>query len=239
MPQIKFTANKDFRSYTEGDTRTIPLLDKEVTFIVGKNGSGKSTLLHCIRATKHSLYDTNKKERDGMQSNDDILFKDGGFCSIEGLDIFDNVFVLDSVDDDPLSFINSATGTSYINGGGIQASRMSNGQKSMSMLARFIHKIEDVCEFNIHKYDAGEKCPTRNLVIFDEVDEGLDIGTQKKFAVILKNLSALFNASTICVTHNAMLPMMYGGKDAFVYDIIGDKELKISEYIKNETELEL
>lgn len=239
MSEIKFTAKKDFRAYKAGDTRTIRLADNDVTFIVGNNGSGKSTLLHCIRAKKHTLFKINREERDGMSNNDDRILSDNSFCDIDGIDEFDNVFVLDSVDDNPLSLVNSSTASSFINGGGMLASRLSNGQKTIDMLNRFIVKIQNVTDFDGKKYNEGGQCPTRNLIIFDEVDEGLDIKWQYRFATVLKNMSVIFNASVVCVTHNVMLPFFLHGKDCNVYDIKEGDEVKLSEYVERETGFKL
>lgn len=238
MEEIKFKIEKDFRCFKKGEEITFPLIKNCANYIVGKNGSGKSTLIHYIRANYHDLFKTNKNLFDGMTNNDDFLFRDSNVCMLEGIEQFDKVFVLDGVDDNPTSFINSATASGLCMGGGLAALNHSNGQNSISMMSRFIDKIQKDTNFTVKDYKGGKKYDKHCLIILDEVDEGLDFGRQSKFNSILNNLAKVFNATVICITHNPLVII----SDIFghltpVFDLEERKIKSIGDYIKEKTNL--
>lgn len=81
----KFHVNVDGKFRCFNDTEfDIPIRLGDVNYIVGPNGSGKSTILQTIRAWKDSLYEINKKELDGMTSQN-IKFLKGSPMSITGV----------------------------------------------------------------------------------------------------------------------------------------------------------
>ena len=216
---IKIAFNNDVRCFKNGNSLEIPVFDNDITFVFGSNGCGKSTAMHIIRANRNDMQKMTMDERCGMQNNDDIIFKSNALVSICGLERYDHVFMLDSVDDNPLSFLNSATASSMICGGGLNALNSSNGQKSLSMLSRFIHKIEKIT--NRTASDAKNNVPydEKNLIIFDEIDDGFDILWQKQFTKIMKGICKGFNGDIICITHNPMLPLFANGNNTMVYSI--------------------
>ena len=89
---------------------------------------------------------------DGMTNNDDTLYKDTKIVDIEGLDRFENIFVLDSIDDDPTNFINAATAYGLVAGGGFNALGLSKGQKAKDMLGRFFGKVQKHTGFSFADY---------------------------------------------------------------------------------------
>lgn len=244
MNDIYYTINTKFHVKVDGKFRCfndsefdIPIRLGDVNYIVGPNGSGKSTILQTIRAYKDSLYEINKKELDGMTSQNIKLLK-GSPMSITGIDDkFTHVFALDSIEDDPCNFINSATAFGFINGGGLAATNSSKGQKSQHMLGGLFTKMQNVLNFTIDDHK-NHKLLTESasLILIDEIDEGLDLENLFKFDHLLRNLCKVFNGTVLCVTHNPLV--CYGNElrgDYPVFDIESHNEVTISDYIKNKT----
>jgi len=233
---ITFKFKKNDRCFKEGDEISLDLVKGIPTYLVGPNGCGKTTLMHYIRAQKHTLFESNKSSHDGMTNNDDRLYKDQDIVEITGLEAYDNVFVLDSIDDDPTSFINSATAFGLVDGGGWNALRFSKGQKAKDMLGRFIEKIKKATGFSPEDYISGKQYDKRCLVIVDEVDEGLDLKTQFNFDKVVTNIGTIFNADVICICHNPMC--VFGSvlkEHSIVYDLSTKSMKMIKDYVREQT----
>lgn len=235
---LKIKINKDIRCFKQGQEFTFPLAEGSVNFMMSSNGTGKTTLMHFIRAKRHDLSEINKRILDGMQNHDDQIFKNSEAITIDGTDSFDKVYVLDSIDDDPTSFINAATAMAFIDGGGMAAMSQSKGKKALAVLSRFFNKIYDDTHFCYKEYCEGKKFDKKSLIIIDEADEGLDLATQKKFCWMLMNASVTWNATVICITHNIMIPMMMPTRERTrLYDLSSDKLVTVREYIIKETDI--
>lgn len=231
--------NADDRVFKKGNKIVLELEKNTPNFILGPNGSGKTTLMHYIRATRHSLKDINKKAFDGMTNNEDRLYANSKLFSIKGLQRYDDIFVLDSIDDDPLSFTNCASASGLIMGGGWTAQRISKGQKAVFLMSNFLKKVIDVTEMSAEDYIAGKKSKKHCLIIVDEVDEGMDMENQIKFPRMLENLCAVFNATVICICHNAMSMITNKGMDTRVYDMSASSYTTLKEYIKKHAKLDM
>ena len=247
LENITIILKKDDRCFKAGDTISIDL-HEGVNFVVGPNGSGKTTLMHYIRAQRHDLRELNKKIFDGMGNDDDKIYgrhwsddKSKPFVSsvfdIQGLDRFDQVFVLDSIDDDPTSFTNSATAAGLIGGGGFAALSASKGQKAGMMLAKFISGIAKVTGFTPKDYNEGKNYNKHSLIVIDEVDEGLDIKHQVKFVRFIERMCKVWNATIICICHNPLCTLSDGTMDAEVYDLSTRSSKTIKQYIFDQTGL--
>jgi len=240
LKYITMHVNKAFRSFDEGEDIKIPVSESLISWIVGPNGCGKSTFAHIIRAQKHSLREINKREFDGMSNNEDRVFYKTSVATIEGLDAFDYVFVLDSVDDNPTSFNNAATASGLVCGGGLAALNHSNGQNSKAMIARFIAKMQKATGFSISDHKEGKIFDKKCLVIIDEVDNGLDIDGQSTFHRLIDNIALVFNACVICITHNPFVILCdVVGSHTPVYDMKHREMKPIKKYIEELTGLEI
>lgn len=238
--KIKFKFNQDDRCFKKDDVIELDLAKEIPFYLVGPNGSGKTTLMHYIRANKHTLKEENKNLFDGMTNNDDILYKDTKVVDIEGLDEFENIFVLDSIDDDPTSFINSASAGGFVGGGGFNAMSLSKGQKAKDMLGRFLAKVQKFTGFSFNDYKEGKRYDKETLIIVDEVDEGLDLKGQSTFHIMLRNLACTFNAFIICICHNPICTLSsYLREFTLVYDLSTRSLKMIKDYIEEQTGLEI
>lgn len=239
--KLTFTINNDFRCFKKGQALELPLYKSAINYIVGPNGSGKSSLMHFIRAKRHDLFSENKSMYDGMISRDDRFLKDSDDITIDGLDSFDQIFVLDVVDDDPLSFNNAATASGLIGSGGLAMLEKSRGQKSQMLSSRFINSIVKVTGFSIQDFNNGKRYDKHPLIIVDELDEGLDINNQSKFSRLLLNLGTIFNATVICICHNFFCIACdeFTGKDTTVWDISDGKIKTIKKYVLEQTGFEI
>ena len=247
MENITITLKKNDRCFKEGDVISLDL-HEGVNFIVGPNGCGKTTLMHYIRAMQHDLRDMNKKMFDGMSNNDDQIYGGGWnndkskpFVSkvfdIKGLEQFDQVFVLDSIDDDPVNFNNAATAGGLIGGGGWAALSLSKGQKASMMLSKFISSIIKVTGFTPQQFNDGADYCKHPLVIVDEADEGLDIAHQVKFVKFIDRICKIWNATIICICHNPLCTLSEGTMDTEVYDLSSKSMKTIKQYIFDQTGL--
>lgn len=193
--KITFTFNKDVRCYKEGTKATLVVGGKSVVWVVGGNLSGKSTLLQLMRSRKDSMgseYNMMSSVLNKLKSED---------VDIDGLDAYDNVFYLDSVIDDPMSYENSASADLFLEGGGYYMQKQSKGQKALSMLNKFLSQIDKVRSEN------GADTQTKTLIVLDEVDEGLDVGKQSKFIKLLDAMVKKYNADLVVVCHS-ILPIV-------------------------------
>lgn len=239
MENITITINTKNRCFNEGEVVSLNLEPNKVNYIVGPNACGKTTLLHYIRVTKNSLHDLNMKAFDGMEPDDDRLYRNSSAITIEGLEQFDAVYVLDSVDDDPTSFINSASANGFISGGGLCSMSLSKGQKVKQMIGRFLDKMQKHSGFGIDKYRAGETYSGHPLIMVDEVDEGLDLASQVTFHKLINNIGRVWNATVICVCHNVLAMVSNGDLNTPVYDLSTKSNKSIHDYIKEQTGLSI
>jgi ATPase subunit of ABC transporter with duplicated ATPase domains len=246
MNEIIQTINTKFHVKVDGGFRCfnnsefdIPIRLGDVNYIVGSNGSGKSTILQTIRANKDSLFEINKKELDGMTSQNIQMLK-GAPITIDGIDDkFTHVFSLDAIEDDPCNFINAATAFGFINGGGLNATNSSKGQKTQHMLGNLFTKMQNVLNFTFEDHKNYKLLTdSASLILIDEIDEGLDLENLFKFDHLLRNLCMVFNGTVICVTHNPLV--CYGNElrgEYPVFDLDLLKEITIKDYIQNKTGL--
>ena len=236
---LSVSVDGKFRCFDNNEF-TLPVRLGDVNYIMGSNGSGKSTILQTIRANKDSLFETNKRELDGMTSTNIEGLKYAPI-DISGVDdYFTHVFALDAIEDDPCNFINSATAFGFINGGGLSATNQSKGQKSKQMIGGLFVKIQNHLGFTIKDYKDGKTIENVSpLVLLDEVDEGMDLSTLFEYNHLLNNLCKVFNATVVCVTHNPFV--CYGhplSGECPVFDMNGFKETTIGKYIKEKTGFE-
>jgi ABC-type ATPase with predicted acetyltransferase domain len=235
--EINIGITDDFRCFKKGKNFSIPVILNNVNYIVGENGCGKSTVLKKIRCEKDSLKKDLKKMFDGVYSNS-IRFMAGEPIEITGVnENFDNVFCLDVVEDNPTSFTNVTTATALINGGGLTAGRVSNGEKSKNLISRFILQIQKAAGFTIDDHRNGKRITDRkSLVIVDEVDEGMDLKSMFSFDHLLRNLCRVFNATVLCVTHNPFVCLGDPARDKTPVFNMEDKSMTtIGEYIERKT----
>ena len=234
--KLKVVVSEKFRCFDVCEF-DIPIRKGEVNYIMGDNGCGKTTVLQRIRSEKDSLENANKKTFDGMYSTNIQMMK---FEPIEVIGInenFTHVFALDSVEDDPSSFINSATAMSFISGGGMTAQHISKGEKAKRMLGSFLYKIQNELGYSIEKHKNGETLTDVSpLVIVDEIDEGMDFSNMMGFDHMLNNLCRVFNATILCVTHNPFV--LFGsnkGNDCQLFDMDKKKQTTVKEFVESKT----
>lgn len=238
--KIHVSVEEPFRCFSKCEF-DIPIRLGSVNYIVGGNGCGKTTVLHKIRAINDSLRELNLSDRDGMHSVNLDLVK----CEpmeVSGIDgTFTHVFALDSIEDDPSNYINSATAFGFAANGGLTVQHRSKGEKSKFMLGSLFSKMQSVLGFDIEKYKNGENIKDCTpLILIDEVDEGIDFKSMMLFDKMLSNVCNIFNATIMCVTHNPLV--CYGSEDGEncpVFDISIMKETTIAEFTKRETGVEI
>ena len=247
MEKLTIHIKKDDRCFKKGTKFSLDLVPGDVNFIVGPNGSGKTTLIHYIRAMRHDLSDINRELHDGMSNQEDRLYSKeiGKLYEVTGLDAYSGVFVLDAIDDDPTSFLNSSSAHALVMGGGLRARSLSKGQKAWDMITRFLDKISKVTGFSPEDYRSGRKYKKHPLIIMDETDEGLDLRMQRKYYTLLRNIATVWNATVLCVCHNVMAMGIIAGAegknvlDFPVYDISTRTTKSFNEYIKEQAGVEI
>lgn len=229
---IKITMKKDCRKFKAGDVIEVPLKDRAVNFMVGSNGCGKSTFSHFIRATKHSLKDYNKKMYEGMTNKDDSWFApDKGVFEIDGLEGFDEVFVLDAIDDDPFAFDRAISAMTFFNSGAMDMTNMSKGERASYLFVRFLKNIERVLGVNTKDAESLKNNKKHSLIILDEVDEGMSLDIQKTFYELMCIFAQKLNATVLCISHNPMISMCCGTTDVLVYDMEKRDNVTLKDYI--------
>lgn len=236
--KLKITAKVDERMFHAGDSIELNLTAGVVNYMVGSNGCGKSTLLHVIRSHKDSIHESlSQGRKSDFARGHDLLFYNGMF-DVEGLDQFEHVFVLDAVEDNPVSFEKAATATALIDGGGYWFMRRSRGEGSKMLLSRFISDMQKITGASIdHETKKPANIPkTRSLIIIDEMDEGLDMESQSTFPRLLFNLCVAFNATVLCVCHNPTCILFDRiGTINPVFDVTDRTYKNISQYINEQS----
>lgn len=232
MNKLTIKAKNNERVYKKGDTVELNI-EPGVNYIVGPNGCGKSTLLHAVRAYKDSIYENmSPTDRVEIARNLDLQLYQNVF-DVKGLDIYSNVFCLDAHVDNPVSFMNAGSATSFIHSGGMTYNRISRGEGSKMMLSKFINDMQNLMKVNPRDKSTWPSEDNRSLIIMDELDEGLDLKCQMTFHRMLSNISKVFNADVICVCHNPIC--ILADTISNVYDM-GTREYKsIHTYIKEQT----
>lgn len=222
----------DERVYKKGDTIELNI-EPGVNYIVGPNGCGKSTILHAIRAHKDTLYENMNPNLRMEFARDYDLQSYNKIFDIEGLDVYTNVFCIDAHIDNPVSFMNAASATALIHGGGMTYNSISRGEGSKLMISKFINDMQKLMNVDSKDKTTWPSGDNRSLIIMDELDEGLDLKCQMTFYLVLSNISKVFNADVICVCHNPIC--ILADTISNVYDM-GTRSYKdINTYIKEQT----
>jgi len=228
--EIRFTIEKDCRSFKEGENHVIVPEKEGILYISGRNGSGKSTLLHIMRRHLDSLKAMNLKITVGME---DPRIETASLepIKMEGFE-YDEAFYLDSVTDDPINMYNSASASGFLQGGGMESQRHSRGENSIVMLDRFRTKITKYLTDKYGSVEEWKKTGKRGLIVLDEIDEGLDIPMQFGFNVIIETVFINeFGCDVICVSHNAICMKSVCDCPVHVYDMFGRSKMIVDEYI--------
>lgn len=193
---IKF--NSDFRIFKKDSTHVVEFDNSGITWLTGGNGCGKSTFMQLLRSRRDSLQKLNLKMRDGMEPSVYRSLREVD-VTIDGLDQYDNCFFLDTVMDNPTSFENSATAGALMNGGGYEMMHISRGQGASVQIYKFVKNIKSII---------GENDDQKNLIVLDEVDEGLDMNNQASLGKhLIPLMHTMYNADVVCISHS-IVPML-------------------------------
>ena len=192
--RITVKAKDDFRSFKKDYEITFDFENTNINFLIGKNGCGKSTLIRAIRGTMNSNDDKDIRWAAAADCRDILNFFD---VDIEG---FNNVYHLD-VDglDDNLSMYNAASATDFVDLGGWGMQTLSQGERSLIMMARLKHMVTD-----------GED----TVIIFDELDNHLDFDFRVQFVPWLNKMFPL--SKKIIITHDLMMTNLNEGNIVYI-----------------------
>ena len=192
--RITVKAKDDFRSFKKDYKITFDFENTNINFLIGKNGCGKSTLIRAIRGTMNSNDDKDKRWAAAKDCRDILNFFD---VDIEG---FNNVYHLD-VDglDDNLSMYNASSATDFVDLGGWGMNVLSQGERSLIMMARLKQMVKD-----------GED----TVIIFDELDNHLDFDFRVKFVPWLNKMFPL--SRKIIITHDLMMTNLNEGNIVYM-----------------------
>lgn len=209
MSYINIKFKNDFRGvFKKDECINIEMKSGEPFVITGDNGSGKSTLIDLIRAHKCNNGESKSLNQGELEEIKDIVEFDTDF---------ENIFIIAPQGfDDPMSMMNTYDAVAFVEMGGFHASRLSNGQRHNMALAKFI---------NQHKAKFNEK----TLIIFDEVDTGLDLKSQALHSKLIAGIGKKTGATVVNVTHS-MLVMM---KSKNVWSMNDRDYVDIEKYIEN------
>ena len=192
--RITVKAKDDFRSFKKDYEINFDFEDTNINFLIGKNGCGKSTLIRAIRGTMNSNDDKDIRWAAAKDCRDILNFFD---VDIEG---FNNIYHLD-VDglDDNLSMYNASSATDFVDLGGWGMQTLSQGERSLIMMARLKQMVKD-----------GED----TVIIFDELDNHLDFDFRVKFVPWLNKMFPL--SKKIIITHDLMMTNLNEGNIVYM-----------------------
>jgi predicted ATPase len=237
---MHITFNKDFRVFKKDDKIDFPVEPFKINWIVGDNRSGKSTILKLFRKQKDSLKDVLNKLRDGLYAQDSDIEDTSDIATIDGIDKYEKMFFLDAISDDPTNFVNSSTAGAFIGYGGLEAQKMSKGQKAAAMLGQFMQLVKDELTPDVYQTvmdrlknsgDIDNCCVA--LICFDEVDEGMDLNAQMTFLKVLHKIPIVYCSDIIVVTHSLMLPILDCAET--VFDMKTRSSVSVDDYISRLT----
>lgn len=199
MPQIRIECIKDFAGFKKGEIFEF----NQSCFIVGANGSGKTTLLSTLRAT---LTDS-KSEKGYWDQCHSKYTKTLEYFSVTTDIVREEALFLFGREDSGESQTYDAY--SFLTSGGYWAERQSRGESALVLINQKLGTNKEVLKGKV--------------LIFDEVDTGLDLKNQIKFGKnLVTNLTTKFNCFMIVTTHNYLtltnsnLPIYLLDKRAYV-----------------------
>ena len=177
---------EDFRTLKHGDEFNFDFDKCPEILVAGDNGCGKSTLVNIIRDYQ---CDNSKDDPNAMYQTK------LGYCDIKGfknkIEIstdFTKFYFISAEFDDPTSLNNSVSAEALLENGGFQTKRMSTGQRSLTMLGKWVEENKEYWD-------------DKTLLVFDEVDKGFDLSHQVGMSNMYRNLHKKFNVSILAVTH--------------------------------------
>ena len=192
--RITVKAKDDFRSFKKDYEIIFDFENTNINFLIGKNGCGKSTLIRAIRGTTNSNADKDIRWAAAADCREILKFFD---VSIEG---FDKVYHLDADGlDDNLSMYNAASASDLVDLGGWGMNTLSQGERSLIMMARLKQMVKD-----------GED----TVIIFYELDNHLDFDFRVKFVSWLNKLFPL--SKKIIITHDLMMTNLNEGNIVYM-----------------------
>lgn len=138
---------EDFRTLKQGDEFNFDFSKHPEILIAGDNGCGKSTLVNIIRDYQ---CDNSKDDPNAMYQTK------LGYCDIKGfknkIEIstdFTKFYFISAEFDDPTSLNNSASAEALLENGGFQTKRMSTGQRSLTMLGKWLKEKQEPYKYVI------------------------------------------------------------------------------------------
>lgn len=203
--KIIIKAKNDYRSFKKDYIVTLDYNEVNTIYLMGKNGCGKSTLIQSIRGKINSNNDAQKKWN-AKDVCSDVL--DEFDVEIDG---FDKIYHLD-IDglDNTTSMWNAADATGYVEFGGWSTSRLSAGEKSITMFSKLREQVED---------------NENTLIILDELDGHFDTEFTLRFPKLLNKLFP--KSKKLIVTHDLLMSTINEGN---IVDILSNRDKK--DYLK-------
>ena len=183
---ITIKCTKNFRNFQEGEVFSF----SKPTILFGSNGSGKTTLLQAIRVNlkvlslAHNVYGDPDKTIEMLSSREKKVQE---FFKVESS--FEEALSLFRVEDTH-SHNPMMDAWDWVSSGGWQASRMSHGEESLFLISKYL--------------GSRDKMPLLrdSLILFDEVDTGLDWKTLFLFGNRLVPALLNLNCHLLLATHS-------------------------------------